>query len=119
MSGFKQPDFAERQEIAAKARQAALEKFRAKAADPARADRLTARTASAVERRASKSVRDIEKAEKKASDAERARQAERDAAIAAERAKTESAQRKVALLAEQKAARDARYAARKKQSKRK
>ena len=75
MNGFKQPDFVERQEAAAKARQAALEKFRAKAADPALAERLTARTASAAERRASKNVRETEKAEKKARDAERARQA--------------------------------------------
>jgi hypothetical protein len=35
MAGFKQPDFIERQEAAAKARKAALERFRAKAADPA------------------------------------------------------------------------------------
>jgi len=119
MNGFRPPDFAERQEAAAKAKQAALEKFRAKAADPALAERLTARTVSAAERRASKNVRDIEKAEQKAHDAERAQQAERDAAIAAERAKTESAQRELTLQAEKKSARDARYAARKARSKRK
>jgi hypothetical protein len=119
MNGFKQPGFVERQEAAAKARQAALEKFRAKAADPALAERLTARTASAAERRAIKNVRETEKVEKKARDAERARQAERDAALAAERAKTESAARKLKLETEQKAARDTRYAARKSRSKRK
>ena len=118
MSGFKQPDFVERQEAAAKARKAALEKFLAKAADPALAERLTARTASAAERRTSKNVRDTEKAEKKVRDAERAQQAERDAAMAAERAKAESAQRELVLQAEQKAARDTRYAARKSRSKR-
>jgi hypothetical protein len=45
MGGFKQPDFIERQEAAAKAKKVAREKFRAKAADPSLADRLTARTA--------------------------------------------------------------------------
>src|ERR1700692_3890167 len=113
MSGFKNPDFRERQDIAAKARKAALEKFLAKAADPALAERLTARTASAVDRRAVKNVRDAEKAETKARDAERAFKAERDAALQAERDKAERAQREFALQAEQKAARDARYAARK------
>jgi uncharacterized protein DUF6481 len=119
MAGFKNPDFVERQEAAAKARKAALEKFLAKAADPALAERLTARTASAVDRRAVKNVRDAEKAEQKARNAERAQQAERDAAIQAERAKAEKAQRELALQAEQKAARDTRYAARKTRSKRK
>ncbi len=118
MSGFKQPDFLERQQAATKARKAALEKFRAKAADPALTDRLTARTASAADRKAIKNVRAIEKAEKKARDAERAQQAEREAAMQAERAKAESAQRELALEAERKAARDARYAARKSRSKR-
>jgi hypothetical protein len=50
MTGFKQPDFIERQEAAAKARKIALEKFRAMAADPALAEGLKARTASAAER---------------------------------------------------------------------
>ncbi len=117
--GFKPPDFVERQQAAAKARQAALEKFRAKAADPALAERLTARTASAAERRAIKNVRDTEKAERKVRDAERARQAARDAALAAERTKAENVERKLKQEAGQKAARDARYAARKSRSKRK
>jgi len=94
MAGFKQPDFIERQEAAAKARKLALEKFRAKAADPALAERLTARAAHAAERSAIKTTREIERAEKKTRQAERASQAK------------------------QKAARDARYAARKSRSKR-
>jgi Family of unknown function (DUF6481) len=118
MSGFKKPDFIERQETAAKARKAALDKFRAKAADPALPERLAARTASAAERKVIKNVRETEKADKKARDADRAQQAERDAAIQAERAKTETAQRELALQGERKAARDARYAARKSRSKR-
>jgi hypothetical protein len=118
MVGFKQLDFIERQEAAAKARKVALENFRAKIADPALAERLTARAAAAAERSAIKSTREIERAEKKAREAERAQQAERDAAIEAERAKAESAVRERAAQAEQKAARDARYAARKSRSKR-
>jgi hypothetical protein len=118
MVGFKQLDFIERQEAAAKARKVALENFRAKIADPALAERLTARAAAAAERSAIKSTRQIERAEKKAREAERVQQAERDAAIEAERAKTESAVRERAAQAEQKAARDARYAARKSRSKR-
>jgi Family of unknown function (DUF6481) len=118
MSGFKQPDFVDRQATAAKAKKAALEKFRASAADPAFAERQTARIASAKTRRAAKNVREIEKAERKARDAERAQQAERDAAIEAEHAAAENANREVTLQAERKAARDARYAARKSRSKR-
>ena len=66
MAGFKNPNLLERQEAAAKAKKAALQKFLAKAADPALAERLTARTASAVDRRAVRNVREAEKAETKA-----------------------------------------------------
>ncbi len=118
MARFKQPDLIERQEAAAKARKAALEKFRAKAADPALAERLTARAAHAAERSAIKTGRDIERAEQKAREAERTKQAEHDAAIVNERAKVESAERERVLQAEKKAARDARYAARKSRAKR-
>jgi hypothetical protein len=117
--GFKQPDLFERQAAAGAAKKAALKKFLSNAADPALAERLATRSASAADRRALKDVRDAEKAEKKARDAERAQQAERDAVIEAERAKAESAQRKLALQTDQKAARDARYAARQSRSKRK
>ncbi|HEY2526356.1 MAG TPA: DUF6481 family protein [Xanthobacteraceae bacterium] len=118
MAGFKQPDFIERQEAAAKARKLASEKFRAKVADPALAERLTARAVGAAQRSAIKTTREIERVEKKAREAEQAQRAERDAAIEAERAKAESAERERASQAEQKAARDARYAARKSRSKR-
>jgi len=117
MAGFKQPDFIERQQAAAKARKAALDNFRAKTADPGLAVRLTERNASAADRKALKTVRDAEKAEKKIRDAERAEQEKRDAALQAERAKAEKAEREAALQAENKAARDARYAARKSRSK--
>ena len=114
MSGFKKPNFVDRQDSAAKAKRAALEKFRASAADPAFEERLGVRIAGAVKRRAAKNVREIEKVENKLRNAERAQQAERDAAHAA----AESANREASLRAEQKAARDARYAARKSRSKR-
>ncbi len=118
MSGFKQPDILERQQAAAKARKAALEKFQAKAADPALAERLTARAAHAADRQAIKKTRDAEKAAKKAREAERARQTEREAALEAERAAAAKAERERELEADRKAARDARYAARKSRSKR-
>jgi hypothetical protein len=114
MSGFKKPDFVDRQNSAAKAKKAALEKFRASAADPAFEERLGARIAGAAKRSAARSVREMEKVENKLRDAERAQQAERDAAHAA----AESVKREASLRAEQKAARDARYAARKSRSKR-
>ena len=116
MGGFKQPDFIERQEAAAKARKVALEKFRAKAADPALAQRLTARAVRAAERSAIKTTREIERAKKEVREAERAQQAERDAVIEAECAKAESAERERALQVKQKAARDARYAANRERS---
>jgi uncharacterized protein DUF6481 len=118
MANFKQPDFVERRAAAANARRIALEKFRAKAADPALAERLTARAVRGAERRAIKTTREIERAEKEAREAERSQQAERDAAIEAERAEAESGERERALQAKQKAARDARYAARKSRPKR-
>jgi hypothetical protein len=90
MSGFKEPDFLERQEAAAEAKKAALEKFHARAADPVLAERLTARIASAANRRLAKNFDEVEKAEKKARDAERVQQAERDAAMEAEQAAAES-----------------------------
>jgi hypothetical protein len=106
MAGFKQPDFIERQEAAAKARKLALEKFRAKIADPAVPKRLTARAARAAERSGIKTTREIERAEKKSREPERAQHAERDSAIEAERAKAESEERERAYQAEQKAPRD-------------
>ena len=76
-----------------------MEKFRAKAADPALAERFTARAARAAERNAIKTTREIERAEKEVREAERAQQAESDAAIEAERAKAESGERERALQA--------------------
>jgi hypothetical protein len=63
MSDFKEPDFLKRQEAAAVAKKAALEKFRARAADPALAGRLTERAARAANRKEIKDAREAEKAE--------------------------------------------------------
>jgi uncharacterized protein DUF6481 len=116
MAGFKQPDFIERQEAAAKARKVALEKFRAKVADPALAKRLTARAARVAERSAIKTTREIERAEKKAREAEPAQQAERDAAIEAERAKAKAQNVNARRKPNKKRPSDARYAGRKSRS---
>ena len=114
MSAFNNDDdFNERLSTAAKAKQALLEKFRArpKADDPAAAERHAARLAISL-------ARDARIAERKAArEAEAARlQAEaiRQAAEDAARKVTAEAERTVlALEAERKAARDARYAGRK------
>ena len=95
MSGFKEPSFADRQKAAQEARKNILEKFRAKPGldDPAVLQRAAAREAQAAERAKAKLAREVAKAEQKA---------------------REAAAREFALEAERKAARDARYAARKK-----
>jgi Family of unknown function (DUF6481) len=118
MRNFRNPDFIERQNTATKAKKAALEKFCANAADPAFAERRIARMADTANRTAAKKAHEVERVEKKALAAEVARQAERDAAALKERALIESANRDLAKQAEGKAARDARYAARKARSKR-
>jgi Family of unknown function (DUF6481) len=112
------PDFVERRNAATNAKKAALEKFRAHAGDPGLAERQTARVALAGERTAAKKAREIEKAKRKAHDAELAMEAKRAADAQAERALAETASHELALQTERKAARDARYAARKARSKR-
>ena len=112
MSGFKEPSFADRQKAAQQARQDILNKFRAKPGpdDPAVKQRQAEREAQAADRTKAKLVRDAAKADKKIRDAEAAAAA---AALLA-REKEETAAREVALEGDRKAARDARYAARKK-----
>jgi Family of unknown function (DUF6481) len=63
MNSFKKPDFVERRDAAALAKKAALEKFRKSGADPAFAERWTARIGSANTR--SRMFVRIEKAEMK------------------------------------------------------
>ena len=118
MRRSKAPDFVERRNAATNAKKAALEKFRAHAIDPALAERQAARLALAGERTAAKKARKIKEAEGKAHDAELAMEAKRAADTQAERALAEAASRELALQTERKAARDARYAARKARSKR-
>jgi Family of unknown function (DUF6481) len=112
MSGFKEPSFADRQKAAQEARKNILNKFRAKPGhdDPAVMQRQAEREAQAADRAKAKLAREAAKAEKKIRDAEAAEQA---AALLA-REKEDAAARETALEAERKAARDARYAARKK-----
>jgi hypothetical protein len=112
MSGFKEPSFADRQKAALEAKQNILNKFRAKPGpdDPAVMQRQAEREAQAAMRAKAKQLRDAEKAEKQIREAELAAQA----AAQLVREKEEAAAREVALEAERKAARDARYAARKK-----
>jgi hypothetical protein len=118
MSSHKNDDFNERLTAAAKARTAMLERFRARPGpdDPAYQERqaelaaiAAARDARAAERKAAR------EAEAARVLAEKARLAAEQKALAAEQAARdrEAQNRAAALIAEQKLARDARYAARK------
>ena len=119
MTSFQHPDFDERLSAAASAKQAVLERFRAKANrnDPdslkKQAERLEiaqARDARIAARKAAKDAQ--EAAERAAREAkEAAERTEREEREARERA--EAAAWKEALEEEKKAQRDARYAARK------
>jgi hypothetical protein len=118
MRGFKEKGFSERLGAAAEARKAQLEKFRAKPGpdDPATVERQEARRATAIARDARDAERKTTKDQTAAKEAERhaAEQAgitTREADALQEAA--DKAARDVTTLAEQKAARDARYAARK------
>ena len=108
MADYNKPDFNDRASRAADAKKALLERFKTRPAPDAEA--VAARTA-AAEKRAQKSAE-----AKAAREADRQRKVEER--LAAEREAVESVERhkqKMAdLLVMQKAARDARYAARKK-----
>ncbi len=118
MNGYKHNTFNDRATASAKAKQALLEKFRAKPApdDPEvlrkQAERqaiIEAREKRAAERRLAKEAEAAEQARLEAlKQAEQARLEAEAAVLKAEEAKAEQAR-----LAAQKAARDARYAARK------
>jgi len=122
MRGPKEKTFNDRLADQAKARAAQLERARAKSPqnDPEFAARQAERKRIADEREARLAARAAEKVEQTRLEAER-RAAEAAAKIEAERleaeerekAKRAEADKLVQLLAEQKAARDARYAARK------
>ncbi len=106
-----EPSFANRLGTAAKAKKA--QRAKAQAVDPAKDPKFAERQAL---RQAQAAARDVRAAERKAARiAEQARKAEEQ--IAAEEARVaelaNAEQRKIDLAAEQKAARDAKYAARK------
>jgi hypothetical protein len=115
MSGFREPSFKERQDAAAKAKQAALEKLRARPrpGEPAFVQQQADLVSRATERATAKEARAAEKAQKKARDAELREQAARAAAEKAASDAAEQKARAAAEKAEQKDARDKRYAARK------
>jgi hypothetical protein len=117
MSGFKEPNFADRQKAAQQARQNILNNFRAKPGpdDPAVMQRRAEREAQAADRAKARELREAAKAEQKRLEAEAAEQA----AAQLLRDKEEAAAKEAALEAERKAARDARYAARKGKGKKK
>src|SRR5918997_4457962 len=129
MNAFKNDNFNDRLATAANARKATLERFRARPGpdDPAVLERQAAQKAVAAAREARaaerKAAREAEAARQAAESAARVAEQERQAAEqaarqaeAAERAAAPDADKKapaLALAAEQKTARDARYAARK------
>ena len=115
MKSFKEQGFNERREVAAKARQAALVKYKARPSeDDPEMIKLRSQQKVIAEARA---IRDAEKAERKRKEAderairETAEKADRERA--ARRAAIDAVIRGEALAAEQKAKRDQRYAARK------
>jgi hypothetical protein len=118
MSGFKGSKFDERLSASANAKKAMLEKFRSRPGpdDPAvqarEAERKAIAEARAVRAAERQAAREAEA--RRLAELEAQRKAEEAARLAAEAAaKAEEAARPRALLAEQKAARDARYARRK------
>jgi hypothetical protein len=120
MSNFRSPDVLERRNSAAAVKKAMLEKFKAAALDPAleeqRLNRIAinqAREVRAVEREATRLVREAELAAQAARDAERAAFAEKEKVQAEALIAAEATEREAVLEAEKKAERDARYAARK------
>jgi hypothetical protein len=122
MPRFKDNDFSERRAIASNAKKAMLERFRARPSeeDPAAIERKAARLATSQAREARVKAREAARRAEterlavalKAREEEAARlvleQAEREAVE-----RRAEADRAVSLLAEQKAIRDSRYAARK------
>ncbi|TVV74050.1 DUF6481 family protein [Sphingomonas solaris] len=118
MAGFKDPSFNDRAAAAAKAKQAALEKFKAKpvldeATLAARRVAEEAKAAREAERRAARTAaKEAAEQEKLAAIAAK-EAAAREAEEAKAREESDNIARQIELLAEQKAARDAKYAARK------
>ena len=126
MSSYGSPDPKQRVTDAAAARKAMLEKFRAATTDPKLAEKLAeraaineAREARLAERETARKAHEAELAARSAREAELAAKTALEAAAEAERLKAEEFAIHESLLAEQKAIRDARYAARKAATKKK
>ena len=120
MSRYKSPDLQKRQTDAAAAKSAQLIKYRRAVEDPAVPVRAAARMAlndarlaRAADRTAVKKLRQAEEAEEDARRENLALQAEREAETLAAAVAAETSEREATRTAEQKAVRDARYAARK------
>lgn len=122
MPRFTDKDISESRATAANAKKAMVERFRARPAedDPVNVERKAARLAVSQARDARIAAREAERrADAKRQAAEQKVREEEAALMAVEQAEREAAERRaegdraVDLLAEQKAARDARYAARK------
>jgi hypothetical protein len=117
MNGFKEPGFSDRQKAAQQAKQNLLNKFRAQPGpdDPEVAKRRAEREAVAAKREQVRLEREVAKAEQARVEAEAAA-AE---AVRIAREKEQETERLAALEVDQKAKRDARYAARKTKGKKK
>lgn len=115
MKGFKDQSFAERRKAAAVAKQSTLDRFRARPGidDPAVVARRADRQAIAAAREARAKEREAARIVEAAEEAARARDEEENRKKREEQEATEQRERQAALESEQKAARDARYAARK------
>ena len=120
MSGYKDPDFQQRQSSAAMAKKAMVEKYRAATEDPKVTERVAQRAALSEARRermakreTEKKAREAELAAQAARQAEAAREAEREAEWLKAVMEADRAEQEYLLSVQQKAARDARYAARK------
>ncbi|MEZ5851989.1 MAG: DUF6481 family protein [Hyphomicrobiaceae bacterium] len=116
MRQLKGQSLADRQQNARKAKEALLQKMREapKPDDPEVVARREAKAATLAANRAERERRRAEKAAAERAEAERLAALQAAEFAEAERKKNEEAEKIKALLAEQKAARDARYAARKK-----
>ena len=117
---YQDPSLNDRQKNAMAAKKAMLQKFLAKTEDPTLAERQAerkaiheARVARQAEKDRLRKIEDQRRAEETARKAAEEEKARLTAAAEAERLRQEEADVMVSLLAEQKAARDARYAARK------
>ena len=111
VSGFREPGFSDRQKAAQDARKNLLNKFKSQPGpdDPAVVAKRAEREALAAKRAEAKAAREVEKAEQKRRDEEAAVLE----AVRIAREAEEAAAKLAEAEAEQKAKRDARYAARK------